>query len=204
MTAALAIGAALVIGALHALRGAGAQWLRFVIAALAGLAGFMAGLSPLVAMAQGAGVLVFLVQPWGRWYMLGAGERAWAGPPSGYETAIERIVDRLYPPRTRQLTHSARADALAWLISAGLFTLPLAALVSPWWMILPPATVALYALALMLAGLGPHARLAEAAKGALIGLLAVLLAGCAQPHRSGAIWWEVLREPDLATQHPGR
>ncbi|UNJ22067.1 hypothetical protein [Microcystis phage vB_MweS-yong2] len=187
MTALLAITSALAIGALHAIRGGGAQWLRFVIAGLAGLAGFAAGLAPLLAAAQSGGVLLYLVQPWGRWYMLGAGDRGWSGPPGRYEAALERLADRLYPPRAPQLTHSARADALAWLISASLFALPLAALVSPWWIIIAPATVGLYGLALMLAGLGPHVRLAEAAKGAIIGLLAVLLAGCAQPAGRGSI-----------------
>ena len=67
---------------------------------------------------------------------------------------------------------------------------------SPWWLVLTPATVAIYAASLAAVKIGPHVRVGEAGKGALIGLLAVILAGCAAPRHNtdwGAISHEVGR-----------
>jgi hypothetical protein len=107
--------------------------------------------------------------------MLGQGERALSGPANWWEKPIERIADRAFP------NHRDRADALAWFISGTAFALPLIVLASPFWLVLTPATIAIYAASLAAFTVGPHVRVGEAGKGALIGLLAVLLAGCAAP-----------------------
>jgi hypothetical protein len=187
----ICLASAAAFGALHAVRGAGHQWLRWLMAGGAG--GLTWALAPadlIGAVMTGAGLFGFLVQPWGRWYTLGAGERIWAGPPSSYEAVLERFADRIFPPR-REGVGSARADALAWAISASLFVLPLAVLASPWWAMLPVLMIATYALALMYVGCGPHVRVGEAATGAVIGAMIVLLAGCAPQPSSGDLWREV-------------
>lgn len=173
MTWPLTILAMAVLATLNAVRGSGIGWLRPVVGAAAGLAAWLAG-SPIVAAAIVAGGLwLWLTQPWGRWYTLGQGEREWSGPANWWEKPIERIADRAFP---KQRT---RADALAWLVSGTVFALPLIVLSSPFWLLLTPATIAIYSAALAVVTLGPHVRVGEAGKGALIGLLAVLLAGCA-------------------------
>jgi hypothetical protein len=175
--------AAATCAALNSLRGSGAGWLRPVIGAAAGLASWFAG-SPIITAAIVAGGLwLWLTQPWGRWYTLGQGERDWSGSPDAWEKPIEQLADRAFPK------HRDRADALAWLISGTVFALPLAVFASPFWLVLTPATVAIYAAALATITLGPHVRVGEAGKGALIGLLAVLLAGCAVPYREPQPDW---------------
>jgi hypothetical protein len=186
----IAIASMAVVSALNALRGSGLGWLRPVVGAAAGGASYLAG-SPIIAAAILAGGLwLWLTQPWGRWYMLGQGDRALAGSPNWWEKPIERLADKAFPK------HRDRADALAWLISGTAFALPLAVLASPFWLVLTPATVAIYAASLAAVKIGPHVRVGEAGKGALIGLLAVILAGCAAPQREpnwGAISHEVGR-----------
>lgn len=183
----LTILAALVLATLNALRGSGLGWLRPVVGAVAGLASWLAG-SPITTAAIVAGGLwLWLTQPWGRWYTLGQGERKWSGPPNWWEKPIERIADRAFP------NHRNRADALAWLISGTAFAVPLIVFASPFWLVLTPATVAIYAASLAVVTIGPHVRVGEAGKGALIGLLAVILAGCAVPQRQPD-WAGVSRE----------
>jgi hypothetical protein len=176
--------------ALNALRGSGFGWLRPVIGAAAGLASWFAGSPILTAAIVAGGLWLWLTQPWGRWYTLGQADRALSGSPNWWEKPIESIADRAFPER-RDL-----ADALAWLISGTAFALPLAVLASPFWLVLTPITIAIYAASLAVITLGPHVRVGEAGKGAMIGLLAVILAGCAAPQREpnwGAISREVGR-----------
>ncbi len=170
----IAILSAAICSTLNAFRGAGAGWLRPVIGLAAGAAASLAGASPVHALVTAAGIWLWLAQPWGRWYLLGQGSRMLSGPPSKWEAAIEAIADRVVQPA------SGWANALCWLIGGTAFALPLIAL-SPWWLALTPLTIWFYSLALRFKGVGPHVRWGEGAKGALIGLLAVLLAGCAQP-----------------------
>jgi hypothetical protein len=189
MTFALILIATATIAALNALRGSGFGWLRPVIGAAAGLASWLAGSPILTAAIVAGGVWLWLTQPWGRWYMLGQGEREWSGPANAWEKPIERIADHV--SRNRR-----NADALAWLISGTAFALPLAVFASPFWLVLTPITIAIYAVSLAVVTIGPHVRVGEAGKGALIGLLAVILAGCAAPQREpnwGAISREVGR-----------
>lgn len=173
----LAIASMVALATINALRGSGFGWMRPVVGAAAGLAAWLAG-SPITTAAIVAGGLWFwLTQPWGRWYMLGQGERDWSGPANWWEQPIERIADRTFP------NQKGRADALAWLISGTAFALPLIVFASPFWLILTPTTIAIYAVSLAVVTIGPHVRVGEAGKGALIGLLAVFLAGCAAPQR---------------------
>ena len=150
---------AAVLGGLNALRGAGLQWLRYVIAAVAGGLALLQGGGYALAGAQAAGVLVFLLQPWGRWYTLGHGDRAWSGGPSDYEQSIERI--------------GGSSDYLCWAISATLFSLPLALLVSPVWLLAGPVAPLLYALS-WATGSPAAIRGGEACTGVLLASLAVL------------------------------
>ena len=188
----LAIASMAALATLNALRGSGFGWMRPVVGAAAGLAAWLAG-SPIIAAAIVAGGLwLWLTQPWGRWYMLGQGERDWSGSPNWWEKIIERVADRVFPD------DRDRDDAFAWLISGTVFALPLIVFASPFWLILTPATIVIYAVSLAVMSLGPHVRVGEAGKGALIGLLAVILAGCAVPYREpqpnwGAISREVGR-----------
>jgi hypothetical protein len=176
--------AAIILATLNAFRGSGLGWLRPVVGAVAGLASWLAGSPILAATIVAAGLWLWLTQPWGRWYTIGQGEREWSGPPNWWERQIEWLADRAFP------NHRDRADALAWLISGTAFALPLFFLASPVWFFLTPATIAIYAASLAVITLGPHVRVGEAGKGALIGLLAVLLAGCAQPRNH---WSDVSR-----------
>ena len=183
----IAFASIAIVSALNAFRGSGAGWLRPVIGATAGLASWLAG-SPILAAAIVAGGLwLWLTQPWGRWYTLGQADRALSGAPNAWEKPIEQIADRAFPK------NRDRADALAWLISGTVFALPLVVFASPFWLVLTPATVAIYAASLATITLGPHVRVGEAGKGALIGLLAVILAGCAAP-RHNTDWGGISRE----------
>ena len=185
MIIAFASMAALAI--INALRGSGLGWLRPVVGAAAGGAAWLAG-SPIIAAAIVAGGLwLWLTQPWGRWYTLGQADRDLSGSPNAWEKPIEQIADRAFPK------HRDRADALAWIISGTVFALPLAVFASPFWLMLTPATVAIYAASLAAVKIGPHVRVGEAGKGALIGLLAVILAGCAAP-RHNTDWGGISRE----------
>jgi hypothetical protein len=185
-----ALISAIVCAALNAVRGSGLGWLRPVVGAAAGLASWFAG-SPIITAAIVAGGLwLWLTQPWGRWYTLGQVDRDLSGSPNAWEKPIEQLADRAFPKRRD------RADALAWLISGTAFALPLAILASPFWLALTPITIGIYAASLAAVTVGPHVRVGEAGKGALIGLLAVILAGCAAPQREpnwGAISREVGR-----------
>lgn len=175
------------LATLNAFRGSGLGWLRPVVGVVAGLAAWLAG-SPIIAAAILAGGLwLWLTQPWGRWYLLGQGARDWSGSPNWWEKPIERIADRVFPK------HRDRADALAWLISGTVFAIPLAVFSSPWWLILAPATVAIYAVTLRFFKTGPHVRAAEIAKGAFIGAIVILLVGCAAPQREPD-WGTISRE----------
>jgi hypothetical protein len=190
MTFALILIATATIAALNALRGSGQGWLRPVVGAAAGLASYLAGSPIITAAILAGGVWLWLTQPWGRWYMLGQGEREWSGSPNWWEKPIEQLADRAFP------NHRDRADALAWLISGTAFALPLAVFASPFWLALTPITIGIYAASLAAVTVGPHVRVGEAGKGALIGLMAVILAGCAAPQREpnwGAISREVGR-----------
>ena len=191
MTLALiTIIAAATCAALNAIRGSGLGWLRPVIGAAAGLASWFAG-SPIITAAIVAGGLwLWITQPWGRWYALGQVERDLSGPANWWEKPIEQVADRAFPK------HRGRADALAWLISGTVFALPLIVFASPFWLALTPITIGIYAASLAAITVGPHVRVGEAGKGAIIGLLAVILAGCAAPQREpnwGAISREVGR-----------
>lgn len=185
MIIAIASMAALAI--LNAVRGSGAGWLRPVIGAAAGLASWLAGSPILAAAIVAAGLWLWLTQPWGRWYTLGQADRDLSGSPNWWEKPIEQIADRAFPK------HRDRADALAWLISGTAFALPLVVFASPLWLILTPATIVIYAVSLAVITLGPHVRVGEAGKGALIGLLAVILAGCAAPQHN-TDWGAISRE----------
>jgi hypothetical protein len=190
MTFALILIATATIAALNALRGSGQGWMRPVVGAAAGLASYLAGSPIITAAIVAGGVWLWLTQPWGRWYMLGQGARELSGSPNWWEKPIERLADKAFPK------HRDRADALAWLISGTAFALPLAVLASPFWLALTPITIGIYAASLAAVKIGPHVRVGEAGKGALIGLLAVILAGCAAPQREpnwGAISREVGR-----------
>ena len=188
MTLALiTIIAAATCAALNALRGSGFGWLRPVVGAAAGLASWLAG-SPIITAAIVAGGLwLWLTQPWGRWYTLGQVDRDLSGSPNAWEKPIEQLADKAFPK------HRDRADALAWLMSGTAFVLPLAVFASPFWLALTPITIGIYAASLAAVTVGPHVRVGEAGKGALIGLLAVMLAGCAVP-RDRTDWGGVSRE----------
>jgi hypothetical protein len=176
----LAIASMAALATLNALRGSGFGWMRPVVGAVAGLAASLAGSPILTSSIVAGGLWLWLTQPWGRWYMLGQGDRDWSGPANWWEKPIERIADSAFPD------HRDRADALAWFISGTVFALPLSVLSSPFWLLLTPATIAIYSAALAVVTLGPHVRVGEAGKGAFIGLLAVILAGCAQPRNHWA------------------
>jgi hypothetical protein len=185
-----ALISAIVCAALNAVRGSGAGWLRPVIGAAAGLASWFAGSHIITAAIVAGGLWLWLTQPWGRWYALGQVDRDLSGSANPWEKPIESIADRAFPK------HRDRADALAWLISGTAFALPLAVFASPFWLALTPITIGIYAASLAAVTVGPHVRVGEAGKGALIGLLAVILAGCAAPQREpnwGAISREVGR-----------
>lgn len=189
----LAIVSMAALATLNALRGSGFGWMRPVVGVAAGLAAWLAG-SPIVTAAIVAGgIWLWLTQPWGRWYMLGQGERDWSGFAIWWELPIERFADRVCP------NHRDRADALAWLISGTAFALPLVIFASPFWLVLTPATVAIYAATLIVFKIGLHVRMGEAGKGALIGLLAVLLAGCAQPQSR---WTDLTRGVSAVIDKP--
>ena len=163
----------------NAFRGSGAGWLRPVIGALAG-AGALAATGNIVpALIVAGGVWLWLMQPWGQWYAFG-----WRPdrPLSQYESQIERIA-RI------AVKNEPGLSITAWSISATLFSLPLAVLASPWWLLLGPLSVLLYNITFRFAGQGPHVRYGEISKGALIGLMAVMLAGCAVPYREPAPDW---------------
>jgi hypothetical protein len=182
-----ALISAIVCAILNAVRGSGLGWLRPVVGAVAGLAAWLAG-SPIITAAIVAGGLwLWLTQPWGRWYTLGQADRDLSGSANWWEQMIERVADKVFPD------DRDRADALAWLISGTVFALPLAVFASPFWLVLTPATVAIYAASLAAVKIGPHVRVGEAGKGALIGLLAVILAGCAAP-RHNTDWGGISRE----------
>jgi hypothetical protein len=183
MTFALILIATATIAALNALRGSGQGWMRPVVGAAAGLASYLAGSPIITAGIVAGGVWLWLTQPWGRWYTLGQDDRALSGSANAWEKPIERIADRAF------LNHRDRADALAWFISGTVFALPLIVLASPFWLVLTPITIAIYAVSLAVITLGPHVRVGEAGKGALIGLMAVLLAGCAVPYREPQPDW---------------
>jgi hypothetical protein len=188
MTWPITILSAIVLATLNALRGSGLGWLRPVVGAVAGGAAWLAGSPIITAGIVAGGVWLWLTQPWGRWYTLGQGEREWSGPANAWEKPIERIADRV--SRNRR-----NADALAWFISGTVFALPLIVLASPFWLVLTPITIAIYAASLAVVTIGPHVRVGEAGKGALIGLLAVILAGCAVPYREpDPDWAGVSRE----------
>jgi hypothetical protein len=175
------------LAVINAVRGSGLGWLRPVIGAAAGLASWLAG-SPIITAAIVAGGLwLWLTQPWGRWYTLGQVDRDLSGPANPWEKPIERLADRAFPKRRDC------ADALAWLISGTAFALPLAVFASPFWLALTPITIGIYAASLAAVTVGPHVRVGEAGKGALIGLLAVMLAGCAVP-RDRTDWGAISRE----------
>ena len=185
-----ALISAIVCAALNAARGSGLGWLRPVVGAAAGLASWFAG-SPIITAAIVAGGLwLWLTQPWGRWYALGQVDRDLSGSPNAWEKPIEQLADRAFP------RHRDMADALAWFISGTAFALPLIVFASPFWLALTPITIGIYAASLAAVTVGPHVRVGEAGKGAIIGLLAVILAGCAAPQREpnwGAISREVGR-----------
>jgi hypothetical protein len=190
MTLLIAFASVAALAIINAVRGSGLGWLRPVVGAAAGLASWLAG-SPIITAAIVAGGLwLWLTQPWGRWYALGQVDRDLSGSANWWEKPIERLADRAFPK------HRDRADALAWLISGTAFALPLAVFASPFWLALTPITIGIYAASLATITVGPHVRVGEAGKGALIGLLAVILAGCAAPQREpnwGAISREVGR-----------
>ena len=183
----IAIASMAVVAIINAVRGSGLGWLRPVVGAAAGAAAWLAGSPILSAAILAGGLWLWLSQPWGRWYTLGQGDRAWSGSPDWWEKPIEQISDRAFPK------HRDRADALAWIISGTVFALPLVVFASPFWLVLTPATVAIYAASLAAVKIGPHVRVGEAGKGALIGLLAVILAGCAAP-RHNTDWGGISRE----------
>jgi hypothetical protein len=152
---------AFIVSGLNMLRGAGAQPLRYVIAAVCGLAGGLGACQPpALAAAQAVGVLVFLVQPWGRWYMLGRGPRNLAGPPSAYERVIERV--------------GGGSDHVCWLISATVFVLPLAIVIGPAWLLLPILLVAAYEATARFAPRGYRIRAGEGLFGAALGAFSAL------------------------------
>ncbi len=171
------------LAVLNALRGSGQGWMRPVVGVTAGVAAWLAGSPIITAGIVAGGLWLWLTQPWGRWYALGQASRDLSGPANAWEKPIERIADRAFP------NHRDRADALAWLISGTAFAVPLIVLASPFWLVLTPATVAIYAASLAAVKIGPHVRVGEAGKGALIGLLAVILAGCAVPYREPQPDW---------------
>lgn len=183
------------LATLNALRGSGFGWMRPVVGAAAGLAAWLAGSPILTAAIVAGGLWLWLTQPWGRWYMLGQGERVWSGLANWWELPIERIADRAFP------NHQGRADALAWLISGTAFALPLIVFASPLWLLLTPATIAIYAASLAVVTVGPHVRVGEAGKGAFIGLLAVILVGCAQPRNH---WADVSRGVAIVVDQPAK
>ena len=160
------LGAALLVvllAGLNALRGAGNQWLRFVIAGVSGASAYAYGASTLIACIQALGVWVFLIQPWGRWYTINHVSRSDLGPPSLYETVVEEF--------------GGGQDAVCWAISAALFSLPLVILVSPLWALLCVAVPAAYAAAWKLSVNGTFwgpIRYGEAATGAVLALLSVV------------------------------
>ena len=183
----MAFASMAIVSALNAVRGSGLGWLRLVVGAVAGGAAWLAGSPIITAAILAGGLWLWLTQPWGRWYTLGQADRDLSGPPNAWEKPIEQIADRVFPK------HRDRADALAWIISGTVFALPLAVFASPFWLMLTPATVAIYAASLAVVKIGPHVRVGEAGKGALIGLLAVILAGCAAP-RHNTDWGGISRE----------
>lgn len=186
MTVALAILSAAIMAVLNAVRGSGYQWLRFVIAAVAGAVSWLAGTEPVEAAVLGACVFIFMIQPWGRWYTLNRKDRD-LNPADWYERAIEWLSD----------LGGVRRDWLAWGISAALFTLPLIVLVSPWWAVLPALMLAVYEISWRTwtgwVATTPI-RLAEFYKGAVLGLLCVILAGCATYTERSPYWSGVARE----------
>ena len=190
MTLLIAFASMAALAIINAVRGSGLGWLRPVVGAAAGLASWFAGSPNVTAAIVAGGLWLWLTQPWGRWYALGQVDRDLSGSANWWEKPIEQLADRAFPER-RDL-----ADALAWFISGTAFALPLAVLASPFWLALTPITIGIYAASLAAITVGPHVRVGEAGKGAIIGLLAVILAGCAAPQREpnwGAISREVGR-----------
>jgi hypothetical protein len=165
----IAVLSTLLMSAAHAIRGSGHQWLRYVIAAyVLAVTYVIAGRWPPALMAACA-ILIYLVQPWGRWYTLGRASRALAGPPDDYEKTVEDLC--------------GRSDHACLLLSSMTFSIPLL-LMSPWWAALPVGMVLAYELAWRITARFPRIppiRTGELMTGALIGLCAVLLAGCAKP-----------------------
>jgi hypothetical protein len=186
----ITIASMVALAVLNALRGSGQGWMRPVVGVAAGVAAWLAG-SPIITTGIVAGGLwLWLTQPWGRWYALGQVDRDLSGSPNAWEKPIEQLADRAFP------RHRDMADALAWFISGTAFALPLIVFASPFWLALTPITIGIYAASLAAVTVGPHVRVGEAGKGAIIGLLAVILAGCAAPQREpnwGAISREVGR-----------
>lgn len=179
VTAFLTVFSAITFAALNAFRGAGNQWLRYVIAVAAGAVTYFAGGSILISAMTGAFMFVYFIQPWGRWYTLNRVERD-INPQDQYEKTIESISD----------FGERRRDWLAWLISGSLFTLPLTVLASLWWALLPVVTVLIYEIVWRINKDNPNTiRVGELVKGFAVGILCVLLAGCAVPYREPQPDW---------------
>jgi hypothetical protein len=167
----------------NAIRGGGQGWMRPIVGIVAGLGHLAVTMQIIPSVIITAGIWLWLTQPWGRWYTLGHGARELSGAPNRWEKPIERIADQLFSEQR------GKADALAWLMSGTVFALPLIIFSSLWWLILTPATVCIYALSIKLVSMGPHVRVGEIVKGAAIGLIAVLLVGCAVPYREPQPDW---------------
>lgn len=103
----LSFMAMIACGWLNAIRGGGQGWMRPVVGLAAGLFAFAAGETLHGSGIIAAGIWLWLTQPWGRWYMIGAGERDWSNGANAWEAPIERFADRVFP------NHRSRADALA-------------------------------------------------------------------------------------------
>jgi hypothetical protein len=188
MTMIVIIVTAALCGLVHWLRGQYAGGLRFAVGGAAGAGAAFASADWIAGAMTAVGVLVFLLQPWGRWFSLGNRPRDLAGEPSWYEALIERAAN--------MVKDRFSSDALAWWLSATLFVLPLATLVSPLWLVLPPVMIAIYAGFWSIDQRLPKQNpipWSEAATGLLIGALAVLLAGCAAPERQPD-WGGIARE----------
>jgi len=185
---AILIASMALTGLANALRGAGlggssSNYLRPVVGLCAGAASFAVSGHLIPSALLAAFIWLFLTQPWGRWFMIGEGARelSFAGSESArrieqyWEIPIERITDRIFEYR------SGWSDAAAWLISASVFALPMTILLSPWWALMPPLMILIYIIGVAALTIKHHVRPCEAATGALIGAMAVLIAGCAPP-----------------------
>ena len=148
--------AAAALGTLNAMRGSGYQILRYVIAVLCGSVLLLLHSVWYKALAEAVFVLLFFLQPWGRWYTLGNAPRSLGGPPSVYEAFIERL--------------GGDSDQLCWTISATLFALPLLAL-SPVWLALPILLPFIYGLTWHIFQSAKAIRAGEFGTGILLGLL---------------------------------